>query len=104
MPRIMELQVGDEVVYVEIEQYGAIQTGAVDMIRQRSQDAFERAMVIIKAISKAMLESLRSMGEEIMPDEFRVELAIKFEEEKGVVLAKVGSEAQMKVVLIYRDQ
>ena len=61
---------------------------------------FDAALVRIKAIGNSMARTVSQL--DVAPETAEVELAVSFSGDAGVVFAKAGVEAQMKVKLAWK--
>ena len=89
------IEVDDEADVVS----GVREKGAAADAAERALDpeAFDTAIGRIRAIGNAVARTVRDI--DLTPETAEVELALKFTGSAGVVFAKAGAEAQMKVRL-----
>ncbi len=109
MPVIIEFETPDGPIAIEAEEapYGrtanmftptARAESASDRVLQATE-TFDAALGRIKAAANSFSRVLGDL--DAKPDSARVEMALKFSAESGVVIAHAGAEAQIKVALIW---
>lgn len=105
MARIIEYQTPDGVIAIEVEDdteaggkfVPAARGGEVVL---QASEGFDAALGRVKAAANAFA---RTLGEiDLKPDSASVELALKFTGAAGVVFAKAGAEAQIKLTLSWK--
>ena len=82
--------------------YGSEYTNAQKAI-EKVEDAFERARSTVNLVASGMIQTVRSMSEDLTPDQFELEFGIKFSVDGTVLVASVSSETTLKVKLIYNS-
>jgi hypothetical protein len=62
-------------------------------------NVFGDGLALSRRCAREVIHSVNQMDDEVKPDEFEVQLAIKLNSEVGAVLTKFGGEAQMQVTM-----
>ena len=62
-------------------------------------DVFGDGLALSRNCAKQVIQSVSKMHDDVKPNEFEVQLAIKLNSEVGAVLTKFGAEAQMQVTM-----
>ncbi|KPA15130.1 hypothetical protein MHK_004663 [Candidatus Magnetomorum sp. HK-1] len=104
MKKIIEYQLGDDLVHVEVDSMPGEDTYRGDRSqgdKEKTDNRFKEAIGRIKPAAEAVLESLREMN---TPDEIGLEFGIKFNAKAGAVFASVDSEATFKVNLKWTNK
>ncbi len=79
-------------------------TETAKQVIETSRDVFDDAMELVKSCAMRVMDSAKTMDDATRPDEFELEFAIKFDSEVGAILAKMGSEAQLKVSMKWKRE
>jgi hypothetical protein len=102
MKKIIEYQLGDDLVHVEVDSMPGEDTYRGDRSQhEKTDNRFKEAIGRIKPAAEAVLESLKEMN---TPDEIGLEFGIKFNAKAGAVFASVDSEATFKVNLKWSNK
>jgi len=106
MPDLLPVTIDGHTIYIETEStYGSEDTTSVEETVQRAGDAFVRAQATVTAVAKGMVEAVRRLDRASTPDEFTMEIAIKFNAEGTAILARAGAEANLRITMKYtRDK
>ncbi|GCF06927.1 CU044_2847 family protein [Dictyobacter arantiisoli] len=98
----------DVVVYIEVDDApsanGSMHAGEIPRdlaIPIQAQDAFTKAMDLIRTCAEQVSNNVSSIPESIRPAAFEVQFAVKIDAEVGAVLAKSSTEAQLQVSLMW---
>ena len=100
MTHYIESIVGDKgQILIEVEEAsGHVGFGAqATDDKEKPGNAFNQALNLIQLTAKSVLETLETLNEK--PSTARIDFAIKFDSEARTLLAKSGSEAQLRVSL-----
>ncbi len=62
-------------------------------------NVFGDALALSRRCAREVIRSVNQMDDEVKPNEFEVQLAIKLNSEVGAALTKFGGEAQMQVTM-----
>jgi hypothetical protein len=62
-------------------------------------NVFGDGLALSRRCAKEVIHSVNQMDDEVKPNEFEVQLAIKLNTEVGAALTKLGGEAQMQVTM-----
>jgi hypothetical protein len=62
-------------------------------------NVFGDGLALSRKCAEEVIRSINQMDEEVKPNEFEVQLAIKLNSEVGAALTKLGGEAQMQVTM-----
>ena len=62
-------------------------------------NVFGDGLALSRKCAKEVIHSVNQMDDEVKPNEFEVQLAIKLNSEVGAALTKLGGEAQMQVTM-----
>lgn len=62
-------------------------------------NVFGDGLALSRKCAEEVIRSIKQMDEEVKPNEFEVQLAIKLNSEVGAALTKLGGEAQMQVTM-----
>jgi len=91
---------GDHVV-VQLDSTGTNQPNARSpgTIREVAI-GFEAAAAKLRPIAQVLLAQIKDLG----PDELKLEFAVGFSAEAGVILAKSGAEGHCKIGMVWRRQ
>ena len=71
-------------------------------VLETTQDVFGDAMELAKSCAVRVIDSTKTMDDATRPDELEIEFAVKFDSEVGAILAKMGTEAQLKVSMKWK--
>jgi Trypsin-co-occurring domain 1 len=96
-----ELASGD-LVYFEVEEaeLGRGEELASETFGKKAKKSFDDALINIKPAIETVLSTLIGMAKK--PEEVEVELGIKLNGDVGAVFAKVGTEANFKVKMVWK--
>ncbi|MEI6046851.1 MAG: CU044_2847 family protein [Chloroflexota bacterium] len=86
-----------------LESFGLERTGAPKLNRalEETQDALENAKNTITGMAKTLVGAIKTFDSTLTPDEFSLEFGIKFNAEGSALIAKVGTEATLKITMKY---
>ena len=103
MITIMEVQMDDDIVFVEIDP--SIQSREVEASRQskensRIRESFDQALKTIRASANQIVKAMKSLSQP--PTEFEVEFGLKIDGELGAVVARTLTSAHYVVKLTWR--
>ncbi len=62
-------------------------------------NVFGDGLALSRRCAREVIHSVNQMDDEVKPNEFEVQLAIKLNSEVGAALTKLGGEAQMQVTM-----
>lgn len=62
-------------------------------------NVFGDGLALSRRCAREVIRSVNQMDDEVKPNEFEVQLAIKLNSEVGAALTKLGGEAQMQVTM-----
>jgi hypothetical protein len=82
--------------------WGGTREGRAQRVLESTRDVFGDGLDLAGACAARTVKSIEQTAEEIRPNEFEVQLAIKFDAEAGAVLAKVAAGAQMQVTMRWK--
>jgi len=77
---------------------------AAKKVIETARDYLGDAMDLANSCAVRVMDSAKTMDDATRPDEFEVKFAIKFDSEVGAILAKMGTEAQLKVSIKWKRQ
>ncbi len=80
---------------------GIVQASSGGKLVTKASDTFANAMKIVQPAASSIIEKLRDLGDP--PDEISVEFGLKLTAEAGAYVASVGTEANYKVSLIWKQ-
>lgn len=102
MSEAIPVKVGDTTVFIEMEEaYGTELTSAEQVLRG-AEDAFNRAKETILTVSSNIVEGIKKLDNAVTPSQFTLEFGVKFRVDGTVMLASAGTEATLKVTMIYK--
>ncbi len=84
--------------------YKDLRDSKTEKIIKATRDIFDDGMELARSCAACAVDSFNKIGQEIRPDEFEIQLAIKLDAEVGAILAKMGTEAQMQVRMKWGKQ
>lgn len=103
----LPINVNGNTIYVEAETTQIIgsqpTSGVIERVLKEAPDTFVHAQQTVKSIAVGMVSAVREINKKLAPEEFEIEIALKFTAEGNVVLTKLGGEAQIMVHLTYRQ-
>ena len=103
MTNVFPISIEGNTIYVEVETpYGSEDTTSLNEVLEGTKDAFELARIAILGVAKNLFSAINTLDQSITPDEFGLEFGIKFSAEGNVILAKTGTEANLKVSMLYK--
>lgn len=70
---------------------------------KRVEEAFVQAQATITRVARSLVHAVHGLGEGMAPNAFELEFGISFSAEGNVVVAKLGSEVNLKVRLTYTN-
>ena len=79
--------------------WGETRTDRARRVIEATRDVFGDGLALARDCAVRTVDSINATAEEIRPDEFEVQLAIKLDAEAGAVLAKLAAGAQMQVTM-----
>jgi hypothetical protein len=97
MVRVVEFPLveGGRVLWeVEDTATGKTYRGAADVV-EKATDSLEAVMGRLKPVVEAVAGGLKGLA--VRPDTLEVELAVKLTADAGIVVARAGSEASLKI-------
>ena len=81
---------------------GIVKAGRSDEILGEASQTFESTLSSLQPISSVLIEKLR--GTANPPDEIEVELGISLSAAAGLIISKVGADANFKVTLNWKKE
>jgi Trypsin-co-occurring domain 1 len=103
----LPINVNGNTVYIEAEATQVVgsqpTSGGFDRVLKEAPDTFVRAQQTVKSIAVGMVSAIKEIHTKLAPEEFEIEIALKFTAEGNVVLTKLGGEAQIMIHLTYRQ-
>ena len=102
-----EHKIDNEVILIQIEMdeapppnpYGNVR-GAEDLTKkvvQTARDVFGDGMKLAHDCAVSVVHTIRQMPDNVRPNEFEVQFAVKLNSEVGAVIAKMSTEAQLQI-------
>ncbi len=76
----------------------------IDKTLVKTSELFDKGMDLARNCAAKVVESMKKMGDAVKPSEFQLQFAVKLDTQVGAVLAKAGSEAQLKVTMTWRSE
>lgn len=104
MTAIVELEIGDDIIKVEVDpptKSGEVQAATADEIAQRVRNSFDQALSIIQVSAERIISTINKLSE--TPSECEVEFGIKIDGEVGAVVARVHTGAHYVVKLKWKQ-
>lgn len=98
---------GQEVdIYIEVEREPSAKTPFEDTRESMGEkaakavgDLFGQGLALSRKCAAQVMENVQQMSDEIKPNEFEVQLAIKLDSEMGAVIAKATTGGQIQVTM-----
>jgi hypothetical protein len=106
MKHLVEFPTEDgNTILVEVEQpgdEGRVPAGKFQDIPERAQQTFEKALERIRPAAAAIYSKLKDLGDS--PSDVSVEFGIKLSAKAGAVIASFDAEANLKVVIAWKQR
>lgn len=100
--KTLPVKIEGQTVFFEVEPiYGYEETTTPGSVLEKAEDAFDRTREVVVNIAKGMVSAIKSLDQQVIPDEFAMEFAIKLSGEGNIVVSKVGAEANFKITMKY---
>ena len=109
MPIVSNTEVidGEEVtILIEVDEvvdesspYDDLRGAGTDRVLTAARDVFGDGLELARGCARRVVSTIQRMDEKVRPDEFEVQLAIKFDSEVGAILTKASAGAQMQVTM-----
>lgn len=103
----LPIDVNGNTIYIEAEATQVVGSqptfGGFDRVLKEAPDTFVHAQQTVKSIAVGMVSAIKEIHKTLAPEEFQIEIALKFTAEGNVVLTKLGGEAQILIHLTYRQ-
>ena len=101
---------GQEVdIYIEVDREPSVETPFKDTREGRGEkaakavgDLFGQGLALSRKCAAQVIESVQQMSDEIKPNEFEVQLAIKLDSEVGALIAKATTGGQIQVTMKWK--
>jgi hypothetical protein len=91
-----------ESIYIEMDvNEGLVNVGAENVIK-RTQEEFDQALQVVMLGADSLLSSVKSLGNDLIPEEVSWEFGIKFDAEFGAVIAKYSAGGNFNVKLTWK--
>lgn len=83
--------------------YGGDHLGdRLDRVVATAHGAFADGLELVRTCAAQIVNQMASLDDAIRPDEYQVQLAVKFDSEVGAVIAKAAAGAQLQVSLTWK--
>ena len=89
-------------VEVETAEEGGLGPVSRDGVPDQAQDSFQGALDRLGPVISSVFRSVRSA--EVLPDEVKVELGVKFDAAAGIVISSVGVGANLNLTLTWKKK
>lgn len=76
----------------------------VDRLLDATRDVFGEGLALIRDSAARAVDSYNEMSEDLRPDHFELQLAIKLDVEAGAFVTKLGAGAQMQVTMAWNKR
>lgn len=92
----------DAPILIEFHDRYAVEVsrGIAADLAEKSEQAFDKAMTILHGIVQRINNTLSSL--DVKPAQVDVEFGLKFNSEAGVLVAKMGTEGNLKVKMTWK--
>jgi len=106
MTKLLEAKLDNgDIIRIEVESTaltgGIVEASRSEDITKKANDVLYAAMDTIKATSTLLVETVQGLN--LVPDEIQIKFGVKIDFEAGAMVAKVGTEAQYDVTLIWKQ-
>ncbi|HEY7419900.1 MAG TPA: CU044_2847 family protein [Ktedonobacteraceae bacterium] len=104
----LPIDINGDTIYVEVQparRTGSQPTsGRIERVLIETHESFAQAQRTVKHIAAGMVTAIREIDHRLAPEEFEIDIALKFTAEGNVVLTKLGGEAQISIHMTYKHK
>ena len=83
---------------------GGTRADRASKVIDATRDVFGDGLALARDSAARAVQSWRDMTEEVRPDSYQLQLAIKLDIEAGAVIAKLGAGAQLQVTMTWENR
>ncbi|MEM6297227.1 MAG: CU044_2847 family protein [Bacteroidota bacterium] len=105
MNEVLEFETENgEIIYIEVDEgrRGVHRGRGESKNGGRIKEKFEAALSLVKTVGNSIVEQVKQI--DAAPDEVSVELGVKFSVETGAIIAKTGTEGNIRLTLKWKRE